>query len=164
MTKQRGFTLMELIITIAVLGILGAIAALSSQSMLENYRVNGAARQVYSDMQMARLRAIKEGKEFAIEFVNNTTYCVKQKATGAVNWDDGCMEGAGGDTVDDVVKTVNLANDYSGVSAGINTGRVEFNPNGTAGATAGANPLTLSRGAKTKSLNINTSTGNIRVS
>ena len=30
--------------------------------MLNNYRVKGAARQVYSDMQMARLRAIKEGE------------------------------------------------------------------------------------------------------
>ncbi len=154
-TSERGFTLVELLITIAVAGILGAIAVMNAPGMLDNYRVRGAARQLHSDMQMARLRAIKEGKEFALEFIG-TSYCVKLK-TGA-NWDDGC-DIAAEDTLDVIIKTVNLTNDYSGVVV-CATDRTEFNPNGTA-TTTGA---TVSKGSRAQRVAVSSSgTGNVRI-
>lgn len=159
---NRGMTLLEILVAVAVISILISIAAWSGQGMWENYRVRGAAREIYGDLQMARLNSIKDGKVWGVEFIDNTRYCVKNRV--GVNWDSGC-DLPTEDTVDIIVKTVNLATDYPGVNAGPICGvaddRVEFNPNGR--AVCGGNIVTLSNATRAISLNINTGTGNIRV-
>lgn len=158
MKGAKGFSLIELLITIAIAGSLTAIAILYAPGMMDNYKVRGATRFVYGDMHMARLRALKEGKEMAVEFVSATAYCIKRK-TGT-NWVAGC--GAGGDTI---IKTVDLSGEYSGVNAtsicGGATGRVNFNANGTAGCSG--NKIEISKGSRRQFLCIRTGTGNIRV-
>lgn len=166
MKCEKGFSLVELIITVAIIMTLGAMAILYTPNMLASYRVRGATRLIYSDMQMARLKAIKEGKEMAVEFFSAATYCVKIK-TGA-NWDPGCDIG-GEDTLDVISKTVDISGEYSGVSAGYICGgaapdkRVDFNPNGTAGCTGNRVTISNTANTRTQSLCINTSTGNIRI-
>lgn len=170
MKSERGFSLVELLVAIAIASALGAIAILYIPGMMDSYKVRGATRFVYGDMQMARLRAIKEGKEFAVEFItgNTTTYCVKRKATGAANWDAGCNIG-GADTADEIIKTVALASEYSGIAVdpanltNINetaNERAAFYPNGT--ALGGS--MEISKGARTQTITISTNTGNMRVS
>lgn len=154
---ERGFSLIELLVTIALAAILTAIAILYIPGMRDSYKVRGATRLVYGDMQMARLRAIKEGKAFAVEFTSATTYCVKNQGTDS-DWDNGCTAGAG----DDIFKTVDLSSDYSGVVSSCTNARVVFNPNGTAGGCG--NNFTISKDPRTQTITINTSTGNIRVS
>jgi prepilin-type N-terminal cleavage/methylation domain-containing protein len=170
MKGAKGFSLIELLVIIAIAGTLSGIAILSAPGMMDTYRVRGATRTIYGDMQMTRLRALKEGKEFAVEFVtgNTTTYCVKRKATGAANWDAGCNIGAA-DTADEVIKTVFLGNDYSGITLNpanltdINetaNERAAFDPKGT----ASGGSMTISKGVKTQTITINTNTANMRVS
>ena len=162
MRDARGFSLIELLITIAIAAALTAIAILGTEGIRTGYKVRGATRLVYGDMQMARLMALKEGKEMAVEFVSATAYCIKRK-TGA-NWDPGCDIG-GEDTLDVIRKTVDLSGDYSGVTA-LNVvygNRVNFMSNGTAGATANVNPITLQKGTRTQSLCLTTGTGRMRV-
>lgn len=162
MKGAKGFSLIELLITIAIAGALTGIAILYAPGMMDNYKVRGATRFVYGDMHMARLRALKEGKEMAVEFVSATAYCIKRK-TGT-NWDPGCDIGAE-DTLDVVTKTVDLSGEYSGVNAtsicGGATGRVNFNANGTAGCSG--NKIEISKGSRRQFLCIRTGTGNIRV-
>jgi type IV fimbrial biogenesis protein FimT len=55
--NQNGFTLMELILVVAVMGIMAAIAIPSFMALLPAMRVNGAARQVMSDLMDARMEA-----------------------------------------------------------------------------------------------------------
>lgn len=152
-SNQRGFTLIELLIAIAVAGILAAISIMNTPQMLDNYRVRGAARQLYADMQMARLRAIKEGKDWALQYSGNT-YTVRNKGSNAT-W---------GDSDDVIAKTVDLSSEYSGFGIRSSPTRNIFYSNGTAGRAGGASiTVTGRKGTRTIRLTPNTGTGNIRI-
>ncbi|MEK6790232.1 MAG: GspH/FimT family pseudopilin [Deltaproteobacteria bacterium] len=169
-TQEAGFSLIEVLITLALISVLAAIGMFYVGDMMTNYRVRGAARQLFSDMQMTRLKAIREGKVHTVEFVTSTTYCIKRQAGAA--WDAGCDVGAE-DTLDVISKTVDLSRDYLGVTASavcgaVAPGRAVFNPNGTA-VCGGANDSVAVSKAKQdltfdiQSVCINTNTGNIRI-
>ena len=73
MKNKKGFTLVEVIIVVGLIGVMSAIAIPAINSWLPNYRLKGAARSVYSTMQKARILAVKTNKDTAIIFdpVNN---------------------------------------------------------------------------------------------
>jgi len=66
--------MVELIIVIAVISILAGIATPGIISWLPNYRLKSASRDLYSNMQKAKMLAVKTNKEHAIFFntVNNS--------------------------------------------------------------------------------------------
>lgn len=66
--SERGFTLMELMVTIAVLAILVAIAAPSFNDFFDKYRVRGAANDVISVVSQARAEASKSGRAVEVDF------------------------------------------------------------------------------------------------
>mgnify|MGYP000252802508 CR=1 FL=1 len=73
--KQSGFTLMELMIVVIVVGILTAIALPSFQSTIERRRLVGAADNLFSDLQYARSEAIKQNKEITFQFNTGADWC-----------------------------------------------------------------------------------------
>lgn len=73
----RGATLMEIMAVIAVIGILLVIAALNMGQFSSAYRLRGATREVATDLQYARLLAVKENKDFQVVFSSNSYQVVR---------------------------------------------------------------------------------------
>ena len=59
--NQRGFSLFELMIVIAIISILAAIATPNFLSWRESSRLRGSAFNLKSDLELAKMRAIRGG-------------------------------------------------------------------------------------------------------
>ena len=66
--RRKGFTLIETIIVTAIIGIVSAIAIPQMGDLMDRYRLDGAARLIWADLQNARMTAIKENRSIRAEF------------------------------------------------------------------------------------------------
>lgn len=126
-TRIRGFTLIELMVAVAVLAILMTIAAPSLSSFFDRGRLRGAADDVVSLVSTARGEAVKTGRDARISVGGTTAaWCVgaNQLAAPAAGspiiaitaGTDTCVCGTPSTCrVDGNVRVVNSAN-YPGVS------------------------------------------------
>lgn len=71
---NRGFTLLELLITIAIAAIVLVLALPSYQDTIERNRLKEAVESVSADIKFARTEAIKQGAN-VIFSVDNATWC-----------------------------------------------------------------------------------------
>jgi prepilin-type N-terminal cleavage/methylation domain-containing protein len=112
-----GFSLIELVGVMVIIGVLASIAIPGFASLLPNYRLEAAAKDLYSDLQLAKLTAVKQNAISAIFFDSSTSpgkyfICSDPGANG--NWDGPAA--MGGD--DTSIKTVELSKYGSGVDFG----------------------------------------------
>ena len=66
--RRKGFTLIETVVVMAIIGIVSAIAIPQMGTLMDRYRLNGAARLIWADLQNARMTAIKENRSIRAEF------------------------------------------------------------------------------------------------
>ena len=75
MRKNSGFTITELMVTIAVIAILASVAIPNFLAWLPNYRLRSGAEEIHFTLQLARIRAIKENATATVSFdIANETY------------------------------------------------------------------------------------------
>jgi len=68
MSNNSGFTLIEAIIVLAVIGILAAITSITASQWLPGYRLKSAARDLFNNMQYAKSQAITENQSWTVTF------------------------------------------------------------------------------------------------
>lgn len=74
----RGFTLTELVIVLAILGIAAAVAAPSISATIQNYRAGAVARQIAADLQFARMNAVSKKMDCRVTLdVANNQYTIE---------------------------------------------------------------------------------------
>ena len=126
---RRGFSLAEILVAAAIFGILATIAVPQFLAFRPKNRLNGAARQIYSELMWARSRAVNDNSAFVVTFPTNQT-----------------MQIAGTTT-----KTVNIQTEYSDVTLASSASTITFSSRGTADV---APTITLTNTAGTKAVMI----------
>jgi prepilin-type N-terminal cleavage/methylation domain-containing protein len=66
--KEKGFTMTEVVVVTAIVALICSIAVPQMNSLINNYRLKGAARLVWADLQNARMTAIKENRDIRVDF------------------------------------------------------------------------------------------------
>jgi prepilin-type N-terminal cleavage/methylation domain-containing protein len=146
---QVGFTPIELIIAIAIAGILVTIAVPNILTEVPKFRLNGATQQIFGDLMAARMKAVSRNRRVKIFFTGGNTYKVCDDANN-----DGTIDDCEGDS-----KIINIQNSYKGVTLSSNNSPI-FNPRGTASNLA---TITVTNSAGTKSITI-AITGRMQIS
>lgn len=78
--KNAGFTLVELMVTLAVAAILLSIAAPSFSNFIQNNRITSATNHLVAHLQYARSEAITKGQ--AVNLARNTSASAKDLSQG----------------------------------------------------------------------------------
>jgi len=150
---SKGFTLVEILIVIAIFGVLTAIAAPGISAWVETFKFKNTIREIGITMQLARMKAIASGVEYRVVFnLDAETFCLERgnQADGSDTW---IPEGV----VIDVSSWADIAfvNSYT-------TGKrnKQFNSNGT--SSTGSIRLNNAKGKKYK-ITLTPATGYITI-
>lgn len=104
MKKERGFTLVEMMMIIAIIGILTAVSVPNFLVWLPGWRARSAARDLYSNMHLARMSAIKNRQDCTVTFASGPdryiVSCLNRTVILADYGSGVCFQGPGGETFD----------------------------------------------------------------
>lgn len=123
--QQRGFTLVEVMVTIAVLAIIASVALPSLIEMRDRTRVRAAAESIYAHLQFARSESIKQGITLYVSVTPGNSWClgITNNSAGCdCNAANSCTFGPTG-----LTQTRNLlSSEFSGIALATNQSVIGF--------------------------------------
>ena len=132
LTDVRGFSLGEILVAVSIFSILAAMAVPQFNAFRPKNRLNGAARQIYSQLTWARAKAVNDNSAYVVTFPTNQTMKITDGTT---------------------TKMVNIQTEYIDVTLSSSASTITFSSRGTANV-APTITLTNSAGSKTVTLRI----------
>jgi type II secretion system protein H len=131
--SSKGFTLIELMIVIAIIGILSAVSLFGWRGYQDNVNLRTAAGEVMSDIASCKQRAIAEGVQYCMQFTDGSpNYSINASSCSAPTQ----------------TQAKNLTSFGSGLtisSTNFNSDQVSFLPRGTLSSNTGKIFLTNSK-------------------
>lgn len=147
---EQGFTLIEVMIVIAVFGIMTAIGIPAFMKLLPGMRLNGSARDIFVTMNLTRMQAVAKNSIGNIKFNSDTTYTA---------WIDNPLLGTkyalDGNGVDTLIKNGTTETGVT-ISHNIPYNTFAYNSRGLPSGTSAASTITLTdSGGAAKAVVIN---------
>lgn len=145
---QRGITIIETLTVMAIIAILAGVGITTYVGQLPRARLNGAARQIMSDLMLARRQAVGRTHRVQVYFSDGQQYKV-------------CNDADGNGTVTDCegnAKIKDIQANYDGVTISANNNPI-FQPRGTVSNWA---TITLSNATGSRYVTVS-SAGRIRI-
>ena len=84
LSLSRGFTILEILVAMAIFMILGGFAIPQWGTLLSGYRLTTGARRVATELHSARNRAMAQYARMRLVFDSPTTYTVQKEQTRGV--------------------------------------------------------------------------------
>jgi prepilin-type N-terminal cleavage/methylation domain-containing protein len=149
---SRGLTLIELLISLTIVGILIMAAVPTFISMYQEYRLGTNIQNVYYVLQYAKSAAIKNNQTIYVNFNNGTAWCYGMKANSTCDCTqaNNCTLGT---------YSAPTTQDISLSTTGLNNNTLQFD--GTHGS-ASTSTITFTLGSNTISVSIG-ALGNMRI-
>jgi len=147
---NRGFSLGEMLVVTAIIGIVSAIAMPSFLALQPSMRLNGAGREVFGKFRWARAQAVEENITYSVTFPNNHTMTIIRDANAN-----------GAADVGETTESIDIQTDYPDCTLSVTSGDTTPNFLGR-GTTNGDTVITISNTSGTRVVTV-TLTGNIKI-
>ena len=134
--NSQGFTVIEIIVVLVIIGILAVIAIPSYLRYMPKSRLAGATRVVAGDLMVTRMTAVKLNRSAYLQYQGTKEYRIAY--------------------LGNVLKNVDLSDDYRDVSFNSDFGEIKFNSRGAAELTGGkaATTITLTNSSGSKTIDV----------
>lgn len=150
---QTGFTLVELMIVVAIVAILASVGGIALNSQMPKYRLRGDTKAIASSLMLARMKATSTGLQYAIEFDLDASPQEYRLQRGGGSWSNESYR-------KELSFGVSIESINSDTSGGIQT--ITFNPNGSSASGTGDILVSLGSLSEGYQISLTPATGRIQ--
>lgn len=125
--NSKGFNITELIVVMGIIAVIVAIAAPAAVSQITHLRLTRSVRDVVTELNAARFKAIAKNKRYQVEFTVNSG-ATPPDSYQLQSWD-------GAAYVDEPGRAAGLLGEGISITSPVSNFNTEFYPNGSSTAT-----------------------------